>query len=132
VLQRARLDDPAIIEAGADARLPVVPDVRCYALLARHFNTGGGRMRVQLRGDYIGASRLSFDADLDRDTPAYFVLGTGASFTRGAWELQFNATNLLDSRADTFAFGNQFSIRDGSQRTPRRPRTVTLQVARGW
>jgi hypothetical protein len=132
VLQSARLDDPVVPAAGEDARLPVVPDTRLYALLAREFSIGGWQARLQLRGDHSGASRLSFDADLDRDTPATFLLGAGAGLTRGPWELQLSATNLLDSRADTFAFGNPFSIRDGPQRTPRRPRTLTLQLARSW
>jgi iron complex outermembrane receptor protein len=132
VLQRARLDDPTVPGAEADARLPVVPDMRFYALLAREFSVGGWHARLQVRGDYIGASRLSFDAELDRDTPASVAFGAGASIARGAWELQLSATNLFDSRADTFAFGNPFSIRDGPQRTPRRPRTLTLQLVRGW
>jgi outer membrane receptor protein involved in Fe transport len=132
VLQRARLDDPVVPAAGEDARLPVVPDARLYALIAREFAVGGWQARLQLRGEHSGASRLSFDADLDRDTPATFLLGAGASFTHGPWELQLTAANLLDSRADTFAFGNPFSIRDGPQRTPRRPRTLTLQLARSW
>ncbi|HTQ36127.1 MAG TPA: TonB-dependent receptor, partial [Steroidobacteraceae bacterium] len=132
VLQRARLVHPSIPVSNEDARLPVVPDVRLYALQARDFSWGPWHVRAQLRADYVGSSRLSFDADLDRDTPASVVLAAAATLTHGAWELQFNAGNLLDSRADTFAFGNPFSIRNGPQRTPREPRTLTLQLAHSW
>jgi hypothetical protein len=132
VLQRARLENPASPAAGEDARLPVVPDLRLHALLSRGFPAGGWRARLQLRGDYTGASRLSFDAGLDRSTPASFALGAGGTLARGPWELQLTASNLLDSRADTFAFGNPFSVRDARQFTPRRPRTFSLQLARSW
>ncbi|HTP40355.1 MAG TPA: TonB-dependent receptor [Steroidobacteraceae bacterium] len=132
VLQRARLVHPSIPVANEDARLPVVPDVRLYAEQAREFALGGWHGRAQLRADFVGSSRLSFDPDLDRDTPASVVLAAAATLTRGAWEVQLNAGNLLDSHADTFAFGNPFSIRNGPQRTPREPRTLTLQLARHW
>jgi iron complex outermembrane recepter protein len=132
VLQRARLENPDFAASSEDARLPVVPDLRLLALLAREFPAAGWRVRLQARGEYTGASRLSFDADLDRGTPASFALGAGGIFTRGPWEVQLTASNLLDSRADTFAFGNPFSVRDGLQFTPRRPRTFSLQLARGW
>jgi hypothetical protein len=115
-----------------DPRLPVVPDLRLFAVVAHAFAVGNWQARLQLRGDYVGSSRLSFDADLDRDTPASFALGANASLVHGPWELRFTGTNLLDSRADTFAFGNQFSVRTGPQRTPRRPRTLMLELQRSW
>jgi hypothetical protein len=43
------------------------------------------------------------------------------------WTVQL--ANLFDSRADTFAFGNPFSIRTQSQFAPLKPRTVTLGVS---
>ena len=39
-------------------------------------------------------------------------------------------TNILDGRGDSFGFGNPFSIRLGEQRTPIRPRTLTLRIER--
>jgi outer membrane receptor protein involved in Fe transport len=132
VLQRARLRDPVVAVAKVDPRMPVVPDVRLYAIQAREFTLGGWQMRAQLRGDFTGSSRLSFDADLDRDTPSSFTLAAAATARHGPWDIQLSASNLLDSRADTFAFGNPFSIRNGPQRTPRQPRTLSLQVGYGW
>ncbi len=132
VLQRARLDHPTIAVAGEDPRMPVVPDVRVYALQAREFALGSWQMRAQLRADYSGRSRLSFDPDLDRQTPAAFELSAAAMLSRGAWQWQLNASNLLNSHTDTFAFGNQFSVRTESQHTPQQPRTLVLQLTRRW
>jgi hypothetical protein len=89
-------------------------------------------MRAQLRADYSGRSRLSFDPDLDRQTPAAFELSAAAMLSRGAWQWQLNASNLLNSHTDTFAFGNQFSVRTESQHTPQQPRTLVLQLTRRW
>lgn len=132
VLQRARLDHPTIAVAGEDPRMPVVPDIRLYAVQAREFTLGGWQARAQMRADFSGRSRLSFDPDLDRKTPAAFELSAAAMLKRGAWQWQLNATNLLNSHTDTFAFGNQFSVLNGSQHTPRQPRTIMLQLSRSW
>jgi outer membrane receptor protein involved in Fe transport len=132
VLQRARLDEPVSSVAGDDAHLPVVPDFRSYALVSRDLPLGDWRARMQLRADYSGASRLSFDPDLDRRTAGAFAVGAGARLAHGGYELELSAANLLDSHADTFAFGNPFSIRAAPQRTPRQPRTLSLQLAYEW
>lgn len=132
VLQRARLEDPTVPAPGDDPRLPVVPDVRGFTLVGRQFNVAGWHAGLQLRADYTGSSRLSFDADLDRRTPAAFQLGANLKLARGGYELRLLASNLLDSRADTFAYGNPFSLRAGPQRTPRQPRTLTLRLSRSW
>ena len=132
VLQRARLDHPTIAVAREDPRMPVVPDIRVYALQAREFALGGWQMRAQLRADFSGRSRLSFDPELDRRTPAAFELSAAAMLRRGEWQLQLNASNLLNSHTDTFALGNQFSVLSASQYTPRQPRTLVLQLSRSW
>jgi outer membrane receptor protein involved in Fe transport len=131
LLQRARLDRAA---AGAhdDLRLPIVPDFRTYLLVARDFTLGDWSTRLHARVDYSGSSRLSFEPELDRLMPHATTLAAGARLARNGFELQLTASNLLDSHADTFAFGNPFSIRATPQHTPRQPRTLTLQLARSW
>ena len=41
-------------------------------------------------------------------------------------------SNPANNRGNTFAFGNPFSLGEGSQATPLRPRTVRLTVTRGF
>jgi hypothetical protein len=131
-VQRARLHDAVPEVADEDARLPVVPDLRWQLSLQRQLDVGRWRGRLSARLDHNGPSRLSFDAGLDRRTPAFRTVSAGAALARDGLELQLQASNLLDSGADTFAFGNPFAIRSVAQRTPLQPRRFTLQVSRSW
>ena len=128
-LQRARLHESAVVPDEEDHRLPVVPDVRVGVRWCACCH--GRRARLQLRADvnYVGDSRLSFEPVLDRRMGDYVRADVAVQLQRGpmSWTLQLS--NLLDSRADTFAFGNPFSIRTQSQFTPLRPRTLTLGVS---
>ena len=128
-LQHARLHASAVVPDEEDHRLPVVPDVRARGSLVRVLTLQG--LRVQLRADvnYVGESRLSFEPALDRRMGDYVRADIAVQLQHGptSWTLQLS--NLLDSRADTFAFGNPFSIRTQSQFTPLRPRTLMLGVS---
>jgi len=46
--------------------------------------------------------------------------------------LGLSIENLLDSRGDTLAFGNPFSLRLARQTTPQRPRTIRLRLERSF
>ena len=60
----------------------------------------------------------------------YAVVDVGAGIGRPGWRASIAMTNILDGRGDSFGFGNPFSIRLGEQRTPIRPRTLTLRIER--
>jgi hypothetical protein len=96
----------------------VVPDVRARASVVRVLSLGGSR--VQLRADlnYAGDSRLSFEPALDRRMGDYVRADIAVQWQRGPFGMTLQLANLLDSRADTFAFGNPFAIRTQSQFTP--------------
>jgi outer membrane receptor protein involved in Fe transport len=127
-LQRARLHESDVVDDDEDRRLPVVPEMRGRLSLVRSFAVGASR--VQLRADlnYIGDSRLSFEPALDRRMGNYVRTDLAIQWQRGPFSWTLQLANLLDSRADTFAFGNPFSIRTQSQFTPLKPRTLTLAV----
>ncbi len=112
------------------AHLPVVPDISVRLGLARDIDLRGWRVTPDLSANLVGASHLSFDADLDRHLPAYVIGWLGASAVRDRLTLRFDIDNLLDSSADTFALGNPFSVRTSRQYTPLRPRTVSLSASR--
>jgi outer membrane receptor protein involved in Fe transport len=115
-----------------DTRLPVTPGMTARLSVAKTVAIRGWRGRVVAEGNYIGSARLSFDSDLDREMGEYAQFGLHAEMSRGAWGLNARIDNLTDVKGDSFAFGNPFSIREGPQYTPVRPRTLILSVARAW
>jgi outer membrane receptor protein involved in Fe transport len=130
-LQHARLHH-ATVQVRDDPRLPVVPDVRLRASAVRAFALAGWQAALHADVNYTGASRLSFEEALDRRTPGYATLDARVTLQRAGLDLSLAAANLLNSHADTFAFGNPFSIRGNSQYTPLQPRALTLGIAYGW
>ncbi len=132
VLQRARIDPNGTTEASSERRLPAVPDASANAELSHDLTAGLWKLRLIGRANYLGASRLSFDPALDRRTPDSVTFSTAVGADRGAWHIRVGADNLLDSHADTFAFGNPFSVRSTSQRTPTKSRTVSATFKRTW
>jgi len=128
-VQHARLSDP-LVSVGEDPRLPVVPDFRLHGAVERTFGFGSWHGTARAAVDYIGATRLSFEQALDRRASGYATLSAGVDLRRGGLDLALHVTNLLDSRADTFSFGNPFSVSSVEQRTPIQPRTVVLSA--GW
>lgn len=126
-LQRPRLLNET---QGRDQRLPVVPDVAGRFSVERSFRLFGTEVTPHAAVSYTGASRLSFDADLDRRMGSYALAQLGTTMRAGAWLLTFDIDNLFDARADSFAYGNPFSIRTRPQYTPLRPRTFSLSLSR--
>ena len=92
------------------------------------FGNWQGTLRASV--DYFGSSHLSFEQALDRRTAAYATAGAGLDLRHRGLDFALRVTNLLDSRADTYSFGNPFSVGTTEQHTPVRPRAVTLSV--GW
>ena len=78
--------------------------------LAYSIPLGAWRVEATARASYVGESRLSFDPGLDRESEAVTLLSAQLSAERGPWRLRFGIDNLTNTRADTFAFGNPFTI----------------------
>lgn len=118
------------VDQPDDRRLPVVPDVAARVQLSRDFDVGGWRITPMLAGNLIGASRLSFDRGLDRHMPGYGMARAAITAEHSGLVVRLDIDNLFNGRADTFAFGNPFSIRATRQYTPTRPRTISVSVSR--
>ena len=56
--------------------------------------------------------------------------GASAKLRRDPLALRLLVHNLMDQRADTFAFGSFVSLAQQRQLTPLRPWTLTLRIAR--
>ncbi len=111
-------------------RLPVVPDVSARLALMRDMTLGDWRITPGLSVNLVGTSRLSFEAGLDRRMPARVVGRFGVSAERDKLTFRFDIDNILNSSADTFAFGNPFSVRKNRQYTPLYPRSFSISASR--
>jgi iron complex outermembrane receptor protein len=110
-------------------RLPRVP--RLSGLLAAKYE-------APLSNDIAGYASLKLEftgrtdaTGVTRETmvDSYEVVNTRFGIKRGAWNLSLYVNNVLDSRFNTFAFGNPFSLGRSPQATPLRPRTIGLNLA---
>jgi len=133
VLQSALLSKPAQgFVASDDRRLPTIPGITGRLALARSIAIGPWDGKVRGTVNYVGHARLSFDPGLDRSMGNYALLGLDASMKRGAWTFGLSVDNLLDSSADSFAYGNPFLLSTMRQFTPLRPREASLSVGLSW
>ncbi len=115
-----------------DRRLPVVPDLAGHAELSVTRERAGWRWSAILRARYVGDARLAPDPSIDRETEENLLLGAAFGARRGNWAWRWDIDNIADSRADSFAFGNPFTAAANDQRTPLRPRTVSLSLRRNF
>lgn len=112
-----------------DRRLPVVP---LYTLRTRleHGFEWPGADRATIAGElhYDGPSRLSFDPALDRPMGKVLDVRLGARILFGRWNFGLQVDNLLDSRANVFAYGNPFRVKTGRQFVPAAPPRAALTI----
>lgn len=103
--------------------------------------TVGGALHYQRHGqgfqpfcgssvDYVGLSRLDFDARVSRRMGDYTVTRLVGGVRDDRWRLAAFADNPLGAVGDTFAFGNPFTLRHSRQVTPLRPMTSGLELTR--
>lgn len=112
-----------------DAHLPAIPRLKAHARLSVPlFTEGKTSLRTGGTAQYTDRTRLSFDPTLNRQTDSHAVFGAFVQFDRGNFRWTLSGENLTNSQADTFGFGNPFSVRHIAHRTPLRPRTVMLRM----
>ena len=112
-----------------DRRLPVVP---LYTLRARieHGFAWRGENGATIAGElhYDGPARLSFDPVLDRPMGKSLDVRFGGRIALGRWSLGLQIDNLLNSRANQFAYGNPFRILTARQFVPAAPPRASLSI----
>jgi outer membrane receptor protein involved in Fe transport len=81
---------------------------------------------------YVGSSRLGTAPPLLLEQGEYARADISAGLEAGAWRVSLDATNLFNISANSFSYGNPFSVGRGDQITPLRPRTVRLGVSVGF
>ncbi|WP_404478743.1 TonB-dependent receptor domain-containing protein [Novosphingobium sp. BL-52-GroH] len=75
---------------------------------------------------YVGYSKLAIRAPFALGQGRYYDLSTGARLGFGKWGVAMDIDNLLNTRANTFSLGNPFSVAEGQQQTPMRPRSIRI------
>lgn len=132
MVQSARLESAGRANGIDDPRLPAVPHLGVRAEIDHALRWGAWKGHATAGIRLTGATHLSFDPSLDRRTPGHSTADASVSLSRDGWTASLVGENLLNSSADTFAFGNPFRVRADPQRTPLTPRTIGLTVSRSF
>lgn len=97
--------------------------------LAAHYEVAlGPSLDLSMDGSlrYVGASRLGIGEPIDIRQGDYFDSQLGTRLDFGSFGVSLDIDNLTDTRGNRFSFGNPFTVGEGNQVTPLRPRTVRL------
>jgi outer membrane receptor protein involved in Fe transport len=134
MLNRPELDsaNPAL-PTRLDLSLAGVPHVS--GSIVAHYEwpiSEAASLSLDGRIAYVGPSRLTFDAQSAPKMGGYFTARLAATFASGGWRLTGAVDNPTDTYANTFAYGNPFTLRTTRQVTPLRPRTASLTVSRAF
>jgi iron complex outermembrane receptor protein len=125
---RSSRADPAATFAGAiDRDLPNVAGSGArFAAQYRASVSPGIDLSVEGALRYVGPSRLGLGTPLELAQGDYLDARIGARLDFGRVGVSLDVDNVADVRGNRFAFGNPFSVGNGAQLTPLRPRTVRI------
>lgn len=118
---------PSLLHSG----LPGVPRGSVGASVRyQHLLSNGVRPFLDFSADYVGLSRLTFDAHTTRRMGDYTVGRATSGVVVGDWRASAFVDNVFGEVGDTFAYGNPFTLRRQKQITPLPPRTTGLELTR--
>jgi len=130
------LNDPELsridpdFSAAPDGELPGTAHASgAVSLSWRGVVTDAVEMQAGLDYSYTGRTRLTFDNAINQG-PVELLNGRVRFLLSDGWSVALSVDNILDRRANQFAFGNPFTLGTMPQTTPPRPRTVGLSI--GW
>jgi iron complex outermembrane recepter protein len=130
-LQHPRLERAAPgLSLPNDRQLPVVPAYKAKLGITHDFEFGAWHGDIAANGTLSGPTRLSLDPGLDRRTRHFSSVDLTTNASNSGWIFGISIQNIFNSGANTFAFGNPFSIQTTDQRVPLRPRSLILTI--GW
>lgn len=124
-------EDNAFLGAKRGDRLPTIPEYTASIAALYEFDLGPdwhGAFAADYA--YTGKSALIFSEDTSPEMGKYGILNAKIQFSNDRWKWGIFARNLTDSQANTFAYGNSFTLAEGKQITPPRPRTIGLFLER--
>ncbi|TDW67531.1 outer membrane receptor protein involved in Fe transport [Novosphingobium sp. PhB55] len=128
-LNSSDLSKPAPDFADAtDRDLPNIADEGWRLAGKYDRQMGRARLTVDAAVRYVGHSKLAIRAPFALGQGRYYDVSTGARLGFGKWGMSLDLDNVLNNRANTFAFGNPFTVADGLQQTPMRPRSIRIGI----
>lgn len=132
-VQHARLEKPQPgLPIPSDLSLPIVPSIKMHLGAEATRQIGEGEFRFGTRLTFLGAARLSLEPALNRRIDDRTKVDIDARYQRDDWSISLRIDNVLNSRADTFGYGNPFTIASSRQITPQRPRSASLTISKQW
>lgn len=119
----------AVFNSRGDAGLPGVPAISANVVASYQRPLWRG-LEFQADGSfaYVGASRLTFDAERRSRMGDYMTGRISVGVAASWWSATAFVDNPLDTEANTFAFGDPFRLPEGLAMTPLRPRTIGLTL----
>ena len=131
--QHAKLEKPQPgLPIPSDLSLPIVPSVKMHLGAEVTRQIAEGEFRFGTRLTFLGSARLSLEPTLNRRIDDRTKVDIDASYQRDDWSISLRIDNVLNSRADTFGYGNPFSIESSRQITPQKPRSARLTISKQW
>ena len=114
-------------------RLPGVPESSAGASLRYDFSLPtDDEAFIALDGQYIGRSYAGFDVKNSPPMGDYLTADIRLGWQHDPWRATLFVDNIGNTRADTFAYGNPFTIDKQGQSTPLRPLTIGLSFSRSF
>ncbi|WP_158913427.1 TonB-dependent receptor [Caulobacter sp. S45] len=125
--------DPTFAAGRSDFTLPGVPRRSINGQVGYDLPLGNEHtLSFDATAVYVGHSYLFFGPQRSATMGDYLDARISAAFKWPRWALTLFVENPANNRADTFAFGNPFSLAAAPQTTPLRPRTIGLTVKRDF
>ncbi|KQM13353.1 TonB-dependent receptor [Novosphingobium sp. Leaf2] len=111
-----------------DRDLPNIADLgwRVAAKFDRQY--AWAKLTLDAAVRYVGYSKLAISGPFALGQGRYYDASTGARLGFRGWGLSIDVDNLLNTRANTFSYGNPFSVTQGLQQTPMRPRSIRIGI----
>jgi outer membrane receptor protein involved in Fe transport len=112
-------------------RLPAVPEPTASLAALYQFDVNGNWLAtVSATYSFTGDSVIAFDEENSARMGDYSIVNARLELSNSNWKIGLYADNLTDSRANTFSYGNPFTVSKNNQVTPPRPRTIGVYVER--
>lgn len=108
--------------------LPNIADAGWRLAATYDHDLGRAHLWLDAAVRYNGNSRLAVREPFDLPQGGFYDASIGGRLALGNLGFSLDFSNLFDSRANTFAFGNPFSLAGGTQTTPLRPRSVRFGI----